>query len=73
LTVSATAPQRYSLISSQNLILYPSFALATRLTPWLDAGLSLELRYFHIQQTQSIFARAWPSPPAPRPASGPLN
>jgi len=40
--VSATAPQRYSLISSENLILYPAFALATRLTPWLDAGLSLE-------------------------------
>jgi long-subunit fatty acid transport protein len=53
--VSATAPQRYSLISSENLILYPAFALATRLTPWLDAGLSLDLRYFHIKQTQSIF------------------
>jgi hypothetical protein len=24
-------------------------------TPWLDAGVSLDLRYFHIQQTQSIF------------------
>jgi long-subunit fatty acid transport protein len=53
--VAVDAPQRYSLISSDDLLLYPALALAYRLTDWLDLGAGIDFRYFHITQTQSIF------------------
>ncbi len=54
--VAAGAPQRYTLISSNNLILFPGISAGYRLTDWLAIGAGAELRYFHINQTQSLFA-----------------
>ena len=50
------APQRYSLISSDNLILYPGLSAAVRALSWLDVGVTLQLRYFRTHQLQSIYS-----------------
>ena len=49
------APQRYSLIESDNFILYPGVGLAYRVSSWLDLGAVVQLRTFHVQQAQSIY------------------
>src|SRR5207245_9084732 len=54
--IAIHAPQRYSLIQSDNFILYPSLGAAYRITPWLDAGAVIQVRTFHVRQAQSIFA-----------------
>jgi long-chain fatty acid transport protein len=49
------APQRYSLIDSDNFILYPSLGAAYRVASWLDLGAVVAVRTFHVHQTQSLF------------------
>jgi long-subunit fatty acid transport protein len=53
--VASYAPQRYSLIESDNFILYPGVALAWRATRWLDVGAVVQVRTFHVHQAQSIY------------------
>jgi long-chain fatty acid transport protein len=53
--VATGAPQRYSLISSSNIILYPGISMGWHANDWLSVGAGAELRYFHITQSQSIF------------------
>lgn len=55
-SVLTEAPQRYSLISSDNVIVYPGVSAAWRALPWLDVGATVQLRYFHTHQVQSIFS-----------------
>lgn len=50
-----TAPQRYSLISEDNLIVYPGLGVGWRALDWLDVGAVAQLRYFRARQTQSIY------------------
>jgi long-chain fatty acid transport protein len=54
--VAAGAPQRYTLISASNIILYPGLAAGWRVNDWFSLGAGAELRYFHITQSQSLFA-----------------
>lgn len=53
--VALAAPQRYSLIASDNFILYPGLAAAYRAASWLDVGAVAQVRTFHVHQSQSIF------------------
>src|SRR5205085_10171238 len=53
--VAQHVPQRYSLIDSDNFILYPSLGAAYRITPWLDAGAVVQLRTFHVRRALSLF------------------
>jgi len=53
--VAMAAPQRYSLIESNNFILYPGLGAAYRVASWLDVGAVVQLRTFHVHQAQSIF------------------
>ncbi len=55
-SVLTEAPQRYSLISSDNVIIYSGLSAAWRALPWLDVGATLQLRYFRTHQLQSIFS-----------------
>lgn len=50
------APQRYSLISSDDVIIYPGVAAAWRALPWLDVGAVVQVRYFRAHHVQSIFS-----------------
>ena len=52
----AAAPQRYSLISENNLVVYPGLAVAYRVGEYLDVGAVAQLRYFRAQQVQSIYS-----------------
>ncbi len=56
--VAQSAPQRYSLIASNNFIFYPGVHIGWRATDWLSIGAGAEIRIFHITQTQSIFGIA---------------
>jgi long-subunit fatty acid transport protein len=49
------APQRYSLISENNLIVYPGLGVGVRALPWLDLGAVAQIRYFRARETQSIY------------------
>ena len=53
--VGLGAPQRYSLVESDNFILYPGIGAAWRAQSWLDLGAVVQLRTVHLHQTQSIF------------------
>jgi len=53
--VASGAPQRYSLISSNNFIFYPGVSIGWKVSDWLSVGAGAEIRIFHITQTQSIF------------------
>ncbi len=50
-----SAPQRYSLIASDNFILYPGVGAAYRIARWLDFGAVAQLRTVHVKQTQSLY------------------
>lgn len=50
------APQRYSLISENNVVVYPGLGVGFRALPWLSLGAVAQLRYFRARQTQSIYA-----------------
>ena len=50
------APQRYSLISENNLIVYPGVGAAWRALDWLDVGAVAQLRYFRARQAQTIYS-----------------
>src|SRR6267142_2051663 len=50
------APQRYSLISENNLVVYPGVAAAYRVLDWLDVGAVVQLRYLRARQLQSIYS-----------------
>ena len=50
------APQRYSLISENNLVVYPGVGVAYRALDWLDVGAVVQLRYFRANQVQAIYS-----------------
>jgi len=50
------APQRYSLISENNLVVYPGLGAGWRALDWLDVGAVVQLRYFRARQVQSIYS-----------------
>ncbi|MGZ6141721.1 MAG: OmpP1/FadL family transporter [Myxococcales bacterium] len=50
-----TAPQRYSLISEDNLVVYPGVGVGWRALDWLDVGAVAQVRYFRARQVQSIY------------------
>jgi len=50
------APQRYSLISEDNLVVYPGVGVGWRALDWLDVGAVLQLRYFRANQVQSLYS-----------------
>ena len=50
------APQRYSLISENNLVVFPGVAAGWRALDWLDVGAVVQLRYFRARQVQTIYS-----------------
>ena len=50
------APQRYSMISEDNLVLFPGLSAGWRALDWLDVGATVQLRYFRARQVQSIYS-----------------
>jgi Outer membrane protein transport protein (OMPP1/FadL/TodX) len=50
------APQRYSLISENNLVIYPGVGAGWRALDWLDVGAVVQLRYFRARQVQTIYS-----------------
>ena len=54
--ILTAAPQRYSLISENNLVVYPGVGAAFRALDWLDVGAVVQLRYFHANQVQSLYS-----------------
>jgi long-subunit fatty acid transport protein len=57
-SIAAGAPQRYSLISENNLVLFPGLGAGWRALDWLDVGAVVQLRYFRGRQAQSIYTLA---------------
>ena len=50
------APQRYSLVSENNLVVFPGVAAGWRALDWLDIGAVVQLRYFRARQVQTIYS-----------------
>jgi long-subunit fatty acid transport protein len=50
------APQRYSLISEDNLVLFPGLSAGWRAFDWLDVGATVQVRWFRARQVQSIYS-----------------
>ncbi|MCA1829652.1 MAG: outer membrane protein transport protein, partial [Myxococcales bacterium] len=51
-----SAPQRYSLISEDNLVLFPGLSAGWRALAWLDVGATIQVRYFRARQVQTIYS-----------------
>src|SRR5260221_1554255 len=55
-TSSVGAPQRYSMISENNFVVYPGLGAGYRSLDWLDVGAVVQLRYFRARQVQTIYS-----------------
>lgn len=53
--VDHDAPQRYSLISENLVVVFPTLALSVRPLSWLDVGAAYSVRYSHIENTLAIY------------------
>ena len=58
------APERYGLLNSDTIILYPSLAAAYQLTPHFSAGVSIQYVYSHLTFRQAVYSNPFDSAPA---------